>query len=79
MEEKIPEEKSVNEEQSWLYKIVVLPKYIGELIFTIIAKDDASEPSKFISGYMLLVVLILLIVGIISPDTVKAFFDYFFK
>jgi hypothetical protein len=65
-------------QQSWLYKIVVLPKYLGELIFTIIAKDDASESSKFILGYLLLAALILIIFGIISPETVNAFFDYFF-
>ena len=73
------EEKPVPEEQSWLYKIVILPKYLGDAIFSLTGNNEASEPSKFILGYMLLAVLILLIVGIFSPDTVKAFFDYFFK
>ena len=73
------EEKPANEEQSWLYKIVILPKHLGKAIFDLLGKTETSEPLKFILGYMLLAALILIIVGIISPETVKAFFNYFFQ
>lgn len=75
MNNKTPNEQ----EQTWLYRIVVLPKYFGEAIFKLLGRDDASEASKFILGYMLIAAAIVLIVGIISPDTVKAFFETFFS
>ena len=67
------------EQPSWLSKIVVLPKFIGELIFTILAKDDASEVSKFILGYMILAGVILIILGIVFPETLKALINYLYK
>ena len=74
-----PEKNSTEEEQSWLFKIVVLPKYLGEAIFSLIGKSEATETSKFILGYMLVAGLALVIIGILSPETLKAFFAYFFN
>jgi hypothetical protein len=79
VEEKTPESKVAEDEQSWLSKIVILPKCFGEAIFNLLGRSDASEASKFILGYMLIAAVILLILGFISPETLKAFFDTFFK
>jgi hypothetical protein len=75
----IPPEETSQDEQSWLYKIVILPKHFGEAIFNLIGKNNATESSKFILGYMLLAALILLIFGIISPESLQMLFKYFFK
>lgn len=65
--------------QSWLLQIVTLPKYLGEAIFALIGNKKTPESSKFILGYMLIAAFALLILGIISPETLKAFLGYFFQ
>lgn len=72
------ETQPTEDEQSLLYKIVILPKYLGEVIFNLFNRKDITETSKFILGYMLLAAMILLVLGLIAPDTLKAFFNYFF-
>lgn len=66
-------------EQTWLYRIAVLPKYFGEAILNLLGRNEATEASKFILGYMLIAALILLVLGFISPETVKALFSYLFQ
>lgn len=73
------ESDTSEENQSWLFKLVLLPKYLGEAIFKLLGWHDIAESSKFIIGYMLIAAFALLILGILSPETLKAFFDYFFK
>ena len=70
---------SDEENQSWLFKIVILPKHLGEIVFGLFGWKEATEASKFILGYMLIAALALLILGIISPEVLKAFFTYFFQ
>ena len=71
------ESNAGKENQSWLFKIVILPKYLGEAIFKLLGWNDIAESSKFILGFMLIAAFALLILGIISPETLKAFFAFF--
>ena len=41
MEKNNPDNKISTDEQSWLYKIVILPKYLGEAIFNLSGKTEA--------------------------------------
>lgn len=79
MEENLPKNPPPDDGQSWLYKIVVLPKYLGEFIFDILGRSEASDVSKFILGYMLLAAVLLLLLGMISPDLLQELLHYFFR
>ncbi len=72
------ETNSSEEKPSWLLSIVILPKHLGEAIFMLIKKDDASEPSKFILGYLVLLGLIILALSIFSPEVLTTLLQYFF-
>lgn len=66
------------EEQSWLLSIVVLPKYLGEFVFTLLNNTTATETSKYLLGYFLLLGAALLVLRIIVPETLTTLLQFIF-
>ena len=79
MEEDTFENTPSDEQQSWLVKIVVLPKYLGEFIFDLLGRREVKESYKFIIGYLLLLGVFLLGMGFIAPELLSAILKALFQ
>ena len=69
---------STAEEQSLLFRIVAFPKYIGQFVFDIIKYSDAADYFKIMVGYGIIIVIILLLMGTITPDALASLWRFFF-
>ena len=76
--EPAPPELSPREESSLLFRLVTAPKYLGEAILKLIGYGDKADYIKMMVGYGIIIAIILILLSIIAPDTLKSLFDFLF-
>ena len=72
------EEKESQEEYSLLFRLVTAPKFLGEAVLKIISKNDKASHIKMMVGYGIIIAIILVLMAIIAPETLKSLFYFVF-
>jgi hypothetical protein len=67
--------KPVNKLVIVLKKIATFPKYIGRFVFDLFGRHESAESSSIILGWILVLVIVSILQGFISPDRVIKFFS----